>query len=245
MVAVSILLIVGASGPVAAGPADPTGNCPVTAAEILGWGAPTRADDFDDPAALAGWQVYDTAGHAGNGRRTPAAVDVAGGLLTITGDAAGNSGGMAWRPGQLYGRWEACVRTPPASPNYHAVVLLWPDRRSSSSEIDFMEILDPTRQTVTGVLHFEKREPRGTLHTEIAVDATQWHSWAVEWSPLGVEFYLDGARWFEAHEHIPSIPMVLCVQLDNFGGDISQGGQMMVDWVRQYAFTQPHGIGSA
>jgi hypothetical protein len=24
------------------------------------------------------------------------------------------------------------------------------------------------------------------------------------------------------------------MQLDNFGGDISQGGQQMVDWARQY-----------
>ena len=30
------------------------------------------------------------------------------------------------------------------------------------------------------------------------------------------------------------LDMALCMQLDNFGGDISQGGQQIVDWARQY-----------
>ena len=224
-----------------AGPAHDSGMCPVTAASSLDWGTPVRTDDFSDPSSLTTWQVYNSVGHGGNGRRTPAALSVADGLLTVAGDAEGNSGGTAWRPGQLYGRWEICATSSPASPNYHSVLLLWPDSENwpSDGEIDFMEILDPARQTVTAsVLKFDQRDPiLGELnfHANVTVDATQWHSWAVQWQPDGIVGYVDGEPWFETSANIPITPMHLAMQLDNFGGDINAGGRLQVDWVRQYA----------
>ncbi|QRY46307.1 glycoside hydrolase family 16 protein [Mycolicibacterium boenickei] len=207
------------------------GNCPATAAAALGWGPPSKSDDFEDPSTLAGWNLYEGPGHAGNGRRTPAAVSVADGVLTITGDAQGDSEGMSWTPGQTYGRWEVCVRSPAASPNYHSVLLLWP--AGSDGEIDFMEIADPTRQSVDGFVHYGyDRQEAG----HIRIDATQWHSWAVEWSPRRIAFFVDGGEWWETTDpaHIPAGLMRMCMQLDNFGGDVSQGGQQVVDWARQY-----------
>lgn len=223
-------------------PGVPDRNCTATAAETSGWGEPNRSDDFSDPDSLRTWKIYDAEGHAGNGRRTPDAVTVANGRLTITGDDHGNSGGMAWMPGQLYGRWEICMKSRPASPNYHSVALLWPDSENwpTDGEIDFMEILDPTRQVVTAsVLHarpgdlLAKIDPND--HRTTTIDASQWHSWAIEWTPDHVNGYLDGTEWFEVNRHVPTTPMHLCIQLDNFGGDLSQGGQQTVDWVRQYA----------
>lgn len=221
--------------------AEGDGNCAATAASAFDWGEPERSDDFDDPASLSGWKIYNTVGHAGNGRRTREAVTVADGLLTITGDSAGNSGGMAWMPGQLYGRWEICMMSPPASPNYHSVVLLWPDSENwpTDGEIDFMEILEPTRQVVTAsILHLKPGDPATKAdpndHRKIAIDATQWRSWAVEWTPEHVRGYVDGAEWFDVDRHVPTTPMHLAIQLDNFGGDISEGGQQVVDWVREY-----------
>jgi licheninase len=206
-------------------------NCPATAAAAHGWGPPNLSDDFDDPSSLAGWNLYNGPGHDGNGRRTPSAVSVTDGVLTITGDSQGNSEGMSWSPGQTYGRWEVCVKSPPASPNYHSVMLLWPNR-PGGGEVDFMEIPDPTRQRVDAFVHFGSKQEAG----HIWMDATQWHSWAVEWSPQRIATYVDGAQWWEDTNaaHLPSGPMRMCMQLDNFGGDISQGGQQMVDWARQY-----------
>ena len=206
-------------------------NCPATAAAAYGWGAPNRSDDFDDPS-LAGWNLYNGPGHDGNGRRTPSAVSVADGVLTITGDPQGNSEGMSWSPGQTYGRWEVCVRSPAASANYHSVLLLWP-ARSGGGEIDYMEIADPTRQRVDAFVHYgSNRQEAG----HIGIDATQWHSWAVEWSPDRIATFVDGAQWWETTNtaHIPTGLMRMCMQLDNFGGDVSQGGQQIVDWARQY-----------
>jgi licheninase len=216
--------------------ANAAGNCPVTAGEALGWGVPSRVEEFDSPDSLAGWKLYTGPGHVGNGRRVSTAATVDNGQLVITGDPAGDTAGMSWLPGQTLGRWEVCMATPVGSPNYHSVALLWPDSEvwPSDGEVDFMEILDPARQTVEFNLHYgpDNRQER----TSVNVDATQWHSWAVEWTPKRVVGYLDGQPWFESADpaHLPPGPMHLCIQLDNFGGDISQGGRQLVDWVRQY-----------
>jgi hypothetical protein len=214
------------------------GNCPVTAADTLNWGTPSRVDEFDGPDSLAGWKLYGGPGHAGNGRRVPTAATVEDGQLIITGDPNGDSAGMSLLPGQTLGRWEVCMATPVGSPNYHPVLLLWPDSEvwPDDGEVDFMEIVDPTRQTVEFNLHYgpQNRQER----TKVDVDATQWHSWAVEWTPERIVGYLDGGPWFESADpaHLPPGPMHLCIQLDNFGGDISRGGRQSVDWVREYTF---------
>ncbi|MDT5184662.1 MAG: hypothetical protein QOI29_2820 [Mycobacterium sp.] len=212
------------------------GNCPSTAATAFGWGVPNRADDFSDPSSLAGWAVYNGPGHDGNGRRTPSAVSVANGVLTITADADGNSGGMAWSPGQLHGRWEACVKSSPAAEWYHSLLLLWPDAEDwpVGGEVDFMEVVDPTRQFVDFYVHYgpDDNKYKGTMQ----IDATQWHSYAVEWTPRHIVTYVDGASTWEMTNpvHLPPRRMHLCIQLDYFGGDASRGGSQMVDWVRQY-----------
>jgi hypothetical protein len=211
-------------------------NCPATAAASHGWGAPDRSVDFADSSSLDGWNIYNGPGHAGNGRRTPAAISVSGGLMTITGDADGNSGGLALEGGHLYGRWEVCVRSLPGAATYHPVLLLWPDAEDwpVGGEIDFMEITDPNRRYVEAWLHYGPDDRREG--DTVAVDATQWHSWAVEWTPDRIVAYVDGAPWWSTTNtaHFPPRSMHLCVQLDNFGGDTKAGGEMLVDWVRQY-----------
>ncbi|MDT5083161.1 MAG: hypothetical protein QOF88_2267 [Mycobacterium sp.] len=235
--------------PTAPAAAEPTsGRCGSTAADALGWGPPNRVEDFDEYPGGPGWEVYDSVGHGGNGIRTPNALTVGDGVLTITGDELGNSGGLALLPGQLYGRWEVCMKSAPASPNYHSVALLWPDSNvwPNDGEIDFMEILDPARTQVTAsVLHARPASIESMVdpndHADIAIDATQWHSWAVDWTPDRITGYVDGAPWFESARHVPAGPMHMCIQLDDFGGDLSGGGQVSVDWVRQYPFvsTEP------
>jgi licheninase len=218
-----------------AGPDD--ANCPNTAAQSLNWGQPNRSDGFNDPASLAGWKIYDSPGHNGNGRRTPDAVSVADGHLSIVADAKGNTGGMAWNPGQTHGRWEVCVRSLPAAETYHSVALLWPDAEDwpSGGEVDFMEIVDPHRQFVEGFLHYG---PDNQLEQGgIAINATEWHAWAVEWTADRLVYFVDGRPWWETRnvDHLPPRAMHLCIQLDNFGGDTSAGGRTEVDWARQYS----------
>ncbi|MEQ3554568.1 family 16 glycosylhydrolase [Pseudonocardia nematodicida] len=207
-----------------------------TAAERFGWGQPVRADDFDGD--LSSWSIYDGPGHAGNGRRTPDAVSVADGVLTITGDGDGNTAGMAWTGGsQQYGRWEGRVRAPASDPSYNALLLLWPTAENFpvGGEIDFMEMMDPSRQRTDIFVHYGPDNSQ--IHGEVEIDGTTWRNWAVEWTPEHITAYVDGEEWFTTTDPQvqPPGPMHLCIQLDWFpSGDSVQESRMEVDWVRQY-----------
>lgn len=242
VLAAAMCVAAGVLWSVAGGQAEPAspasqGNCPNTAAASQGWGAPNRSFDFASAAELDDWWLYDGPGHAGNGRRTPAAISVADGLVTITGDDVGNSGGMAPKgPGQIHGRWEVCIKSPPSAPTYHSVLLLWPDAEDwpVGGEIDFMEIADPTRQTVEAYLHYGPDDLREG--GSIQIDAGQWHSWAVEWTPTRITTYVDGVQWWETTDaaHFPPRRMHLAMQLDDFGGDTRGGGEQFIDWAHEY-----------
>ncbi|MFG1637274.1 glycoside hydrolase family 16 protein [Pseudonocardia alni] len=235
----------------AADPAPATGSTPeaggattggataaegTTAAAKLGWGRPVRADEFDN--GTDGWSIYDGAGHAGNGRRTPDAAAVADGVLTITGDSRGNTAGMAWKEGsQQYGRWEGRVRAPVGDPSYNALLLLWPTAENwpEGGELDFMEMMDPERQKTNAFFHYGADNSQ--VEGSVEIDATQWHNWALEWTPDRITAYVDGEKWFETTEQKvqPPGPMHLCIQLDWFPkGGSGEETQMQVDWVRQY-----------
>jgi hypothetical protein len=232
-----ICLVANASNLPGTGLADAVnGNCSITAAAVHGWGQPNRQDDFNDPTSLAGWTVYNGPGHGGNAQRTPHAVSIADGVLTIIGDTNGNSGGMAWLPGQLHGRWEACVKSSRAPESYHSLVLLWPDAEDwpVGGEVDFMEVVDPTRQSVDFWVHYgPDGQKEGSV---IQIDATQWHSYAVEWTPSRIIYYVDGEQIWQTTDpmRIPPGAMHLCIQLDYFGGDAGEGAQQIVAWARQY-----------
>jgi hypothetical protein len=72
----------------------------------------------------------------------------------------------------------------------------------------------------------------------VDVDATQWHNWAVEWTPKGITAYVDGNPWWHTDDTgvLPPGPMHLCVQLDWFptSDGAVRPSEMQVDWVRQY-----------
>ena len=210
------------------------GHCPQTAAGKLGWGTPNRESHFNGSSPDTGWSLYDGPGHAGNGRRTPDAVSVADGVLTITGSANGDAEGMAWNPGQKYGRWELCVQSPRTeAASMHSLSLLWPDDEGNSpDEVDFMEIGDPTRQKVDMFLHYQGGDQD---HGELTIDATQWHAFAVDWTPDGITNYVDGRPWWHTGDtsHLPRGSMHMTIQLDYFGGAAAEAKEH-VDWARQY-----------
>ena len=69
------------------------------------------------------------------------------------------------------------------------------------------------------------------------IDTTQWHNYAVEWTPAGITGYLDGSLWFVDTNpaHQPTVGMHQTVQLDWFpNGTPTKPSQMQVDWIRVY-----------
>ena len=110
---------------------------------------------------------------------------------------------------------------------------------------------DVSERTVTGIFEdegTELQEAVGSAYERLMradpdrwrrVDATRWHTWAVDWTPDGITGYVDGEEWFSGTDPatLPPGPMHLCVQLDFFPtGDAQvRPSRMDVDWVRQYA----------
>jgi hypothetical protein len=217
------------------------GTDPQTAAGAGGWGEPVATVDFTDEAALQDWWVYDAPGNGGAGWRTPDAVSFTEETMIIAGEPDGTTGGMMWQFGQKYGAWEVRVRVPEGAPNYNAVALLWPstDTWPRDGEIDFMEIKDDaTRQNVTAALHYS---PDGQTDRwvggNVDVDGTEWHNYAVSWTPTQITTYVDGVPFFTSTDVdlFPPYAMQLCLQFDVAGPDLAGGGQMEVAWARAYS----------
>ncbi|MEQ3554076.1 glycoside hydrolase family 16 protein [Pseudonocardia nematodicida] len=221
-------------------PSSSAENCPDTAAERLGWGDPDRHSSFDGDTLPPDWHPYGPEpGHAKNGTRTPDAVTVADGVMTIDADADGNTGAVSWHPGQRHGRWEACVKSDEASGGLNALLLLWPVAEDFpvGGEIDWMEILSDDRQETSFFLHYgpdNDQDYGATQH-----DSTQWSSYALEWTPEKMTAYVDGEEWYSNTDtdKFPPRPMNMTMQLDYFppaGGATA----MHMDWASQWAIEE-------
>ncbi|MEU5878102.1 glycoside hydrolase family 16 protein [Spirillospora sp. NPDC047279] len=237
-------------------PAPPeTQAPPPTAAARYGWGTPVAADDFTGTALdRSSWLVYDGEGHAGQGRRSPKAVTVGGGRLTITGTADGTTGGMAWLDGeQKEGRWEARVRMSRGCACYHPVLLLWPlgggggvAPEGGGGEVDYTETIDDGRRRGTRFfLHYGPEDSPRTISGSVRADLTRWHTFAVEWTPRSMSGFIDGRRWFHTNERraLPPGSMGQTIQLDWFPQDTGRTAKgidrrapatLDVDWIRMY-----------
>ena len=220
-------------------PAPTTGS----AATDYNWGTPTAGDEFNytgapDPAK---WSVYNSAGHAGNGIRSPQQVTVDGSKMVMTGTADGTTAGISAKfANQKYGRWE--VRAAGSGDTeYHMVLLLWPDSRNwpCDGEVDYAETAGDWN--VIKFFHHYSCLNSQTSAAK-ALDVTEFHNYAVDWSPNGIVGYIDGVKWFEDNDpaHQPPGPMHQTLQLDWFPDSTADGAaEMRVDWVRVYAAAPP------
>ncbi|MEV7008462.1 glycoside hydrolase family 16 protein [Streptosporangium sp. NPDC051022] len=245
--ALAVSSLTAAQGQVRSGEActSPTGQS--TAAEALGWGTPAWCAEFNGALNSADWVVYDSPGHAGNGRRSPGQLLQGNGALYLYGRADGTTAGLASRHSQTYGRWETRIRLYQGAGSYHPVALLWPQegggnvKSATGEEIDFLEVInDPGRQRPNFFLH----TPQGQEQANAAVDMTAWHTYAVENTANGVVGYLDGKEWFRSANATHS-PMSACLQLDWFPGQGDSGDAWMeVDWLHIYSLNSGGGSGN-
>jgi hypothetical protein len=219
----------------------------IEAAKLLNWGAVIDGDEF----AYSGppnsrWDMYDGPGHDGNGVRTPSAYNVANGILTCTGDAKGNTGGMAFNGrSSKYWRLEWRVRAYSINPQgsghrYHAVLILWPDSDQwpQGGEDDFYEN-DAEAGTFTAYIHIPGNDPGGQYAFEDLrpLDLQNWHNIAFERSRSGVTCWIDGQQAFQITDpkiQVPG-PLHVTTQFDNFFGSSGmEPGRMEHMWLRIY-----------
>lgn len=210
-----------------------------TAAAANNWGPVVTGDEFNYyglPDA-AKWNLYDGAGHAGNGYRRPDQADVNGAHLVIDGSVSGVTAGMGAKfDRQKYGRWE--TRAKGSGDNeYHMVGILWPDSENwpCDGEVDYFETTGDWN-VINFFLHHgcDNRQVSATKN----LDVSQWHNYAVDWQPGLIIGYVDGVEWFRTSDpaHMPPGPMHQTLQLDWFPDSTADGAaQMVVDWVRVYA----------
>lgn len=233
--------VTAAAAPVAAKAAvAATGDGP-QAATARGWGAVVAGDEFSKAGApdSTKWSVFKGSGHAGKGVRSPQAWSVANGVATVSGDSAGTTGGMSAKfAQQKYGKWETRMRTNARDPEYHPVLILWPNNNTSPNcaEIDYAEGSTNTTQ-IKFFLHYACGGSNFQTTAAKTIDTTQWHNYAVEWTPAGITGYIDGVKTFSDTNpaHLPSVGMHQTLQLDWFpDGSATKPSQMQVDWVRVY-----------
>jgi hypothetical protein len=211
-----------------------SGGDGIQAASALGWTL-VGGDEFNG-AKSSTWGDYNGAGHAGNGRRSSDAISVENGALVIRGDGNGNTGGMAWKEGQRFGRWEMRAKFPRGDKQYHPVLILWPTdvEWPRGGEIDFAETTSASDK-VSFFLHYSSSNQQKYAHRNI--DITQWHNYAVEWVDGRVTGYIDGEKWFESTDGstMPPGKMHATIQLDYFpDGGSPQPTEMYVDYMRIY-----------
>jgi hypothetical protein len=233
----------------AVAPAVPAGGDDgVQAAVVHGWGPVVDGDEFDYTGAPRAdrWSTYDGPGHAGNGRRTPSAFSVAGGVLTNHGAADGSTGGMAFRSGRgsRHYRMEARMRLynvgAAAGHQYHPVLLCWPDSEQwpQGGEDDWAET-DIGSGRMEAFIHWPGDDGSAQSCAAEQVDITRWHNYAVERAAGHVAGFIDGVEWFRFTDRrvlrIPG-PMHPVVQLDCFHRRaVMQPANQDLRWLRIYA----------
>jgi len=252
LVSVSVVALRGPSGshrPSAAGAGgitlDPSQRSDDEAAVRYGW-TMTAHDEFDgDSLDEDIWKPYTGRTTDDVGQHDPDNLSVSDGTLKLT-SRGDTSAGMEWLGGQQYGRWEARVRSQRGN-GYGPVLLLWPDSEHwpEDGEIDIMEIPKGDRKKASFTVHWgeDNSQDGGSAQA----DFTQWHTFAVEWSPDHIIGYVDGKQIYETTKKAanPPGPMHFVIQQDigPYGDDWiparddSTPGTCTfeVDWVRIYA----------
>ena len=204
-------------------------------------------DDFDTFRTNV-FDTYDSVGAFGNGLRRSSAVSASNGLLNITASNGDVSGGVAQKRGQLYGRWEFRARTDKGR-GFGSAILLWPDSEQfpDDGEIDITEVPSENRDRSHMIVHFAGPGDSDKVYGSYAEDDfSQWHTFAVDWLPDRLVFYVDGVERFRVTDRniIPKKPMHLCIQFDQGpkkdwiaapDATTPKSFALQVDWVRVYA----------
>ena len=127
------------------------------------------------------------------------------------------------------------------------MAILWPDSENfpEDGEIDFMEIPTGDRTAAHLTVHWGEDDHQDGA--SVASDFTQWHTFAVEWTPEHVVGYVDGEQVYRTDDADanPPGPMHLAIQQDigPYGDDWIPAPDattpptctLEVDWVRIYA----------
>jgi len=230
--------------------ANPSGVTAAASTTDPVWGDPVKVEEFGGTSldsSATGWMTYNAPN--GTPHRSPQNLAVGEGTLTLVGTY--NSGtkaqmgaGLAQRYDQMFGRWEVRARSDKGA-GFSPTILLWPkgDNWPAGGEIDLLESPKGDRSHSIAVVH---NGPSNRLKSHpLAIDASEWHTYAVEWLPNRITFLVDGKEMWTVTERalLPdTAPMHIAVQNDAGCGWIQCPNKttqaetnMQVDWIKVYA----------
>ncbi len=182
----------------------------------------------------------------------PDGYEVRGGVLRLKA-VRRQMGGMPYTSGmvttygkfaQKYGWFEIRARFPRGKGMWPAFWLL-PDDKSWPPEIDILEILGHQPNKVYLTNHYRlangRHEGKGDSYNGPDFSAG-YHTFAIEWKPDEILWYVDGIVRYHTREHVPSVPMYVLANLA-VGGDWPGNpdsttpfpGTMDIDYIRVYS----------
>ena len=147
---------------------------------------------------------------------------------------------------QQYGWFEARVHLPSGKGVWPAFWLLPDDKKTWPPEIDIFETRGSKPNEVVFALHERQPgtwRPKSNGKTWRTQDLTKnFHTYALDWTPKGLKWYVDG---IERHQFLmspPDFPMYVILNLaigGSFDGDPDQTtpfpSEMIIDYVRIYS----------
>ena len=233
------------TGPTVPTPPNPPGGPPpagaLSAAAAYGWGEPDArlSDEFTGSGAPStAWNLYRSAGHAGNGLRRPEQITVQDGYLQIAGTSNATSGGMmgsAVNP--AFGRWEARMRVDKQGPGnpYHAVVALIPygvPYNGGAGDLDFAEANVDEGRAYVFIHHPVNKQS----YASTTLDLAAWHNYAIEVAPDHISWFVDGKVEMTTTNRaaVTGKQWTANVQLDANSPSGLAPSNMQVDYFRYY-----------
>jgi outer membrane protein OmpA-like peptidoglycan-associated protein len=227
-------------------PTEPSGEAPPTTSEIPGYQL-RDVTSFNGGALPANWFTFSgmAAGDAGS-QWAGSHVTVSGGMLQLNTyqDPKFNndwvSGGICdCNKSYTYGAF--FVRSKMTGPGPTQVEMLWPVS-GWPPEIDFNETYGGSSSS-QATLHYSRANI--ALHQNISVDMTKWHTWGIIWTPLSIQYTVDGRVWGTINDPaiIPHQRMELHFQQQTWCASNyacpTAPQSTQINWVASYTSTSP------
>ena len=157
---------------------------------------------------------------------------------------------MAHKLDRTYGRWEFRARTD-LGRGFGSAILLWPEseRFPEDGEIDIMEVPSETRDRAHFIVHFPGPNGSDKVYGSYAEDDfSEWHTFAVDWLPDRIVYYVDGVERFRVTDRTSSRTSPCTWRCSSTRAPRRTGSRrpttttpaafsLQVDWLRVYAPT--------
>ena len=183
---------------------------------------------------------------------SPDGYEVTNGVLRLKGENR-PSGGKPYTSGmvtsfgkfaQEFGWFEMRAKFPRGKGYWPAFWLL-PSNKTWPPEIDVLEILghEPNKDYMTNHYRNAEGKHEGKGGSFIGPDfSTDFHTFALDWEPGSITWYVDGVQRYQTTENVPAEPMYMLANLAIGGGwpgnpDATTPfpGYMDVDYIRAYS----------